>query len=285
MEAERRSTITSVGIDIGTSTTQVVFARLTMENTAGYFSIPHIVFVDKEIFYRSPIDFTPLLDVLGEATLDGDGIRRIVMREYGRAGIKPQDVASGAVIITGESARKSNSKIVTQSLAGLAGDFVVSTAGPDIEAVIAGKGSGAARVSDERGITVANLDIGGGTTNIAIFRDGEVTATGCFDVGGRLVRVEAGRICYVSESAATIARDAGIEIRPGDAADEKKLSRVCERMAALLDEALGFRQASKLLEQVRTRGSAELVNTARIDAVCFSGGVADCISAIGRAHV
>ncbi len=110
---EERSAITSVGIDIGTSTSQVVFATLTLENTAGYFSVPHIAFAEKEVTYRSPIVFTPLS---GGSTLDGEGIRRIVTGEYDHAGVRPSDIDTGAVIITGESARKENAAIVSASV-------------------------------------------------------------------------------------------------------------------------------------------------------------------------
>ena len=42
-------TMLSVGIDVGTSTTQLVFSRLTVENIANVFSIPRITIVDKQI--------------------------------------------------------------------------------------------------------------------------------------------------------------------------------------------------------------------------------------------
>ncbi len=52
--------ILSVGIDIGTSTTQLIFSRLTIENRASSYTVPQICIVDKEVFYRSKIYFTPL---------------------------------------------------------------------------------------------------------------------------------------------------------------------------------------------------------------------------------
>ena len=134
------NTILSVGIDIGTSTTQVIFSRIAMENTAGYFSIPKVSIVDKEVVYRSGIYTTPLLD---RSRIDGDRVRDIVAAEFQKAGFTPADTGTGAVIITGESARKENSALVLEKLSGFAGEFVVSTAGPDLEAIIAGKGSGA----------------------------------------------------------------------------------------------------------------------------------------------
>ncbi|MBO7275813.1 MAG: ethanolamine ammonia-lyase reactivating factor EutA, partial [Clostridia bacterium] len=179
------SEILSVGIDIGTSTTQVIFSRLLVDNMADYFSAPRISIVSKELLYKSEVHLTPLRD---SSTLDGEGVRRIVEQEYRRAGISPGDLHTGAVIITGESARKDNAAAVTEQLSGFAGEFVVSTAGPDLESIIAAKGSGAFQYSIDRECSVINLDIGGGTTNIAVFDCGRAVAKGCLDIGGRLIR-------------------------------------------------------------------------------------------------
>ena len=174
------STILSVGIDIGTSTTHVIFSRLTFKNSAGYFAVPHIAIVDKEVVYKSGIYTTPLEN---RVMIDGVRVREIVAGEFQKAGYRPEDTQTGAVIITGESARKENSEIVLQELSDFAGEFVVSTAGPDLEAIIAGKGSGARQYSVEHQCRVANLDIGGGTTNLVLFDSGEVIGKGCLDIG------------------------------------------------------------------------------------------------------
>ena len=187
----------SVGIDIGTSTTQVIFSKLTMENTASYFSVPRVSIVDKELVYQSRIYRTPLRDRI---FLDGEGIGEIVAKEFDSAGVSPSDTRTGAVIITGESARKENAAIVLEQLSGFAGEFVVSTAGPDLEAIVAGKGSGAQQYAKVNGCYTANLDIGGGTSNIVLFApDGRTVAKGCLDIGGR-------QICLSSEWTVTYCR-------------------------------------------------------------------------------
>ena len=117
----------SVGIDIGTTTTQLIFSKIKMENTTGYFAVPRISIVDKEILYQSEVHLTPLLT---ETLIDSDGVREIVAQEYQKAGIVPSSVDTGAVIITGESARKENARAVMERLSAFAGEFVVSTAGP-----------------------------------------------------------------------------------------------------------------------------------------------------------
>lgn len=267
--------IVSVGIDIGTSTTQVVFSRISMENTAGYFSVPHVSIVEKEVVYKSEIYTTPLKT---RSLIDGDAIRVIVEAEYKRAGFSPADIGTGAVIITGESARKENSEVVLKGLSGFAGEFVVSTAGPDLEAIIAGKGSGAASYSDEHSVTVANLDIGGGTSNIALFDCGDAVSKGCVDIGGRLVTVDSDMtVTYISESAERIAKSVRADIRQGRKTSFEDLKQLCGGMAELLEQLLGAGERTEMLGLIKTPGSSDFVISKPIRAVCFSGGVADYI--------
>lgn len=167
----------SVGIDIGTSTTQLVFSLLTIQNTASAFSVPRMVITGKEIVYASDIYFTPLLS---DTVINSDEIRRIIDREYEKAGVKKESIQTGAVIITGETARKENASEVLYALSGYAGDFVVATAGPDLEGIIAAKGAGGRAFSDAKKASVLNFDIGGGTSNLALFKSGEPAANRLF---------------------------------------------------------------------------------------------------------
>lgn len=267
----------SAGIDIGTSTSQVIFSRLTVENTAGYFSVPSVSIIGKEVIYQSPVYRTPLLD---GALIDGDGLAEIIAKEYQAAGVSPEQVETGAVIITGESARKENAALVLERLSRFAGDFVVSTAGPDLESVIAGQGSGAQKFSEENGAVVANLDIGGGTTNVVIFDGGEACGRGCLDIGGRQATVGMdGSITYLSPSAARIAKSRGLFLKEGEPALAGALQSLCGAMAELLEQLLGAAEETPLLREVETRGSARLILPMErpIRFLCFSGGVADCL--------
>ena len=267
----------SVGIDVGTSTSQVIFSRLSVANTSGYFTVPSISITDKKIIYRGPVRETPLFDAV---MIDADRLASLVERDYRDAGIRPGDVKTGAVIITGESARKENARAVLEKLSAFAGDFVVSTAGPDLEAVIAGKGSGAAAFAEQNGAVAANLDIGGGTSNAVIFDGEDEIGCGCVDIGGRQVKVgNDGRITYVSPSAARIAAAAGLELRTGDRADERTIEALCRAMCGVLETFLGLDGDRRLLEEVSTAGASRLIVPTRrpIRYLSFSGGVADCI--------
>ena len=272
-----KTAILSVGIDVGTSTTQVVFSKLQMDNAGGYFSVPRVAIVDKEVVYKSEVYMTPLkTDVL----IDTDALRDIVAAEFRKAGYRPEDTDSGAVIITGESARKENSDAVLKSLSDFAGDFVVSAAGPDMESLIAGKGSGAWQYSMDHHCRVANLDIGGGTTNVVLFEDGETLARGCLDIGGRLICMNPqGIITKVSPAAAVMAQAAGVSVSVGDRCDELKLTAVTRQMAAALNAYLGVgtKDIDAILRQIKTPGSSDFPVPEKVQAVFLSGGVADLI--------
>ena len=272
-----KTAILSVGIDVGTSTTQVVFSKLQMDNAGGYFSVPRVAIVDKEVVYKSEVYMTPLkTDVL----IDTEALRDIVAAEFRKAGYRPEDTDSGAVIITGESARKENSDAVLKSLSDFAGDFVVSAAGPDMESLIAGKGSGAWQYSMDHHCRVVNLDIGGGTTNVVLFEDGETLARGCLDIGGRLICMNPrGIITKVSPAAAVMAQAAGVSVSVGDRCDELKLTAVTRQMAAALNAYLGVgtKDIDAILRQIKTLGSSDFPVPEKVQAVFFSGGVADLI--------
>lgn len=266
--------ILSVGIDIGTSTTQLIFSRLTIENQASSYTVPRINIVDKEVIYRSKIYFTPLRSA---TEIDAEAVKKIVREEYRAAGITPEELKTGAVIITGETARKENANEVLSALSDLAGDFVVATAGPDLESVLSGRGAGTDVLSHDRRIAVANLDIGGGTTNIALYEKGTLRGTCCLDVGGRLIKVENGRVSYIYPKIQALASTHGIEVKVGDRAYPEQLYGVCRLMAAQLAQALHLTEADSQHTGMYTNDGRALPPQPRVQAVTYSGGVADCI--------
>jgi ethanolamine utilization protein EutA len=269
-----KEALISAGIDIGTSTTQVIFSKLQMEDVSGYFSAPRVDIVSKEIIYKGTIYETPLIS---PDVLDLETLKTMLAAEFDRAGFAKGAVDTGAAIITGESALKENARLVLEALSGLAGDFVVATAGPDLEAVVAGQGSGARDWSLRNLRSVVNLDIGGGTSNIALFEKGELRACGSVDVGGRRVRIAGGKVRSVSGPAAAAAEWKKIDIRPGDNADAGALERLCGGMAEVLEMAVGLRDAEPILERLRTPGSAGFRAEKLPEAVFLSGGVADLV--------
>jgi len=183
-------------------------------------------------------------------------------------------VDTGAIIITGETSRKENAKAVLSALSDYAGDFVVATAGPDLESVLAAKGAGADTFSAETGKTVLHMDIGGGTSNLALIRDGKVVETGCMNVGGRLLKFdETGTVTYVSPVLEGLC-----PLKVGDKPERQQVEEVAEMLVRALEMAAGLRERTQLLEQLWTRECGPIWASAPMDAVLsFSGGVADCI--------
>jgi ethanolamine utilization protein EutA len=266
----------SVGLDVGTTTTQLIVSELTVENRASGFTVPRLEIVRRRIVYRGGVHFTPLL---GEELVDGEAIRKIVTAEYRKAGIGREDVDTGAMIITGETSRRENADAVLRSLSDFAGDFVVATAGPDLESVLAAKGAGAVEYSRRTGKNVLHFDIGGGTSNWALIEDGKIIRTGCLNVGGRLMKFdESGKIIYISP-----VLDGLTSLKVGETATKAKAETVAQMLVQALEMAAGLREKSELLEQLTTKEVKDSAAAAPVPSdrsppvLSFSGGVADCI--------
>ena len=266
--------VRSVGIDIGTSTTQLVFSRLVVENLAGNYAVPRISIVEKEVIYRSKIYFTPLRS---PTEIDTEKVKEIVRGEYAAAGIRPEDLQTGAVIITGDTARKQNANQVLEALSDMAGDFVVATAGPDLESVLSARGAGADVISEEHRTTVANIDIGGGTSNIALYEKGTLRGVSCLDIGGRLIKVEQGRISWIFPKIHALAQKHGIALEVGDPAKEQTLYELCAIMAGHLAQALGLLPKDGDHVGLYTNDGSPIPTEPAVRGVTFSGGVADCV--------
>lgn len=266
--------ILSVGIDIGTSTTQLIFSNIYIENVASAFNIPRVSIVDKEVIYKSEIITTPLVDAV---TINQTLVKDFVEREYRKANIEKESIKTGAVIITGETARKENAEETLQALSGFAGDFVVATAGPDLESIIAAKGAGTHTYSKEENVKIVNLDVGGGTSNLAVMSRGEVVDTGCLDIGGRLVKINSDtkKIEYISDKIKYLINANGWSIEEGQVATETLLQPLVNRMAEILEEAIGIRpQTAQLDEMVTNKNIKDVTNITHIS---FTGGVAESV--------
>ena len=265
----------SVGLDVGTTSTQMIFSRLRIGNKAGSFAVPELEIENREILYKSPVHFTPLLE--GDL-VDADALRKIVDAEYTAAGISKEDVNTGAIIITGETSRKENARAVLESLAGYAGEFVVATAGPDLESILAAKGAGATDYSERTGKPVLHMDIGGGTSNLTWIEDGKIVATSCLNVGGRLLKIAPdGKLTYVSPVLEGI-----FEKKTGEVVNREEVYLLCEKLVWALETAAGLREEDGLTGALMTKGIAEPVctlvrNDMNDPVISFSGGVADCI--------
>ncbi|MCG3139877.1 MAG: hypothetical protein HDKAJFGB_00797 [Anaerolineae bacterium] len=241
-------TLLSVGLDVGTTTTQIVFSRIHLRNIAPASQAPRIGLGDREVLYQSEIVLTPL------ATRDRVDLRaldEIVKREYQRAGYSPAQIETGAVIVTGEIAKKENAAEILQALGKYAGEFVVTVAGPRLEAQMAGRGSGAAAYSREHYARVTNVDIGGGTANSAVFELGNTLAAAALNVGGRIIELDRStmQIRYIAEPARKIIQHHNLPIQVGTRAEIGPLREFCNILAELTVELIEGRE-SQLGHQV-----------------------------------
>jgi ethanolamine utilization protein EutA len=262
----------SIGIDIGTTSTQAIFSKLTLASQASIATIPELKIVKKEILYRSPIYFTPLLD---HERIDFLTLKDILFSEYQNSGFKPCDIQTGAIIITGETSRKENADLVLDNLAGLAGDFVVTAAGPDLESVLAGFGAGAAEFSKKYSGPVINFDIGGGTTNAGIFFNGEAIDSFALDIGGRLVTFDDNQnITYISDRIQSLIHQCRLNLKIGEQVSFAALKQLSARLAEMFLELLARRPMTPETQNLFILHKHQALS---IDAVSFSGGVAEYI--------
>jgi ethanolamine utilization protein EutA len=271
----------SVGIDVGTTTTQLVFSKLTVAET-GAFSMKHQArygparkpraeVAKKEVMYESNIYLTPFD---GRDRVDVDALKAILHKEYEAAGFTPEKVETGAIIITGEAVKVENAHEVVDMIAPLAGDFVVTIAGPSLEAHLAGRGSGAAAWSRRYYTWATNVDIGGGTTNVAVFRQGDLMETAVLSVGGRHIQIdhETGRIRKITEPGARILSHIGSDLSVGDVADFSTMRRFVAQMAKVIVELLEGNLSPLGQELLVTPPLSKHV---RDGTVFISGGVSD----------
>jgi ethanolamine utilization protein EutA len=259
----------SVGIDIGTTTTQIIFSQLTLVDVARPGQVPRIDISNRKVLYQSQIFFTPLID---PETIDAEKLAKIIKSEYLRANIDPIDVETGAVIITGETAKKKNADQILKTISDLAGDFVCTVAGPNVESMIAGRGSGAAEFSKKNFTTVTNIDVGGGSANNAVFKQGKMVASSAMNFGGRILVINptSGRIELISKPGKIILDSLGLSLSPGEVPGLEQLKQITDVMAELTLELIEGK-STPLAEKIYLTPPATVTEINKV--IMFSGGV------------
>lgn len=263
--------LTSVGIDIGSSTSHLMFSKLVMRRRSTEMSSEFEV-VYREVMYRSPILLTPYSD---PDTIDVSSLGEFVTSSYGEAGMTQEDIDTGAVICTGEAVRKHNSENIIRMLAEQGGKFVCATAGPNLEAILGAHGSGAVARSYKINAGM-NVDMGGGTTKIAIVQQGKVTDTMAINVGARLIAWDKNNVVERIEHAGSlIAKSVGVDAEVGKKISNDEKAKIAEKQAALLFEVLERTEYSPLATDLVIFGP--LKYDGPLDEIGFSGGVAEYV--------
>jgi ethanolamine utilization protein EutA (predicted chaperonin) len=264
-------TLMTVGIDIGSSGTQVIFSRVHLRRLAEDLTSRYYV-VSRETLFQSPVALTPYQS---EERIDDAKLGAIIDDAYVAAGISPDQIDTGVVILTGEALRRDNAQGIAKILSEQGGEFVTATAGHHMEAMLAAYGSGAARVSNDDGKRILNIDIGGGTTKLGLVENGKVIATAAVHIGGRLQVVEHGKIVRLDPAGKHHAKRAGFFWNRGDAATATELQKVADGMADTLLAAVTARPLTHDVAHLYL--TDPIVELGRIDGVMFSGGVAEYI--------
>jgi ethanolamine utilization protein EutA len=260
--------LTSVGVDIGSSTSHLVFSRITLERLDSRYII-----AGREVTHESKILLTPYRDPV---TIDADALGRFIEEAFRAARLRPDDIDTGALILTGVAVRRRNARAVGELFAGQAGKFVAVSAGDALEAVMSAHGSGAAALSVRERATVMNVDIGGGTAKIAVARAGEVVDSTAVDVGARLLVLDDdGRLTRIEEAGRAYLDACGIQAEVGDrlsAPDKKVLA------GHMADQLFAAMQGGRLPpETERLLRLPPLGGGNAIDIITVSGGVSQYV--------
>jgi len=265
--------LTTVGIDIGSSTSHLIFSRIRLQRKTQLLSSQFVV-VERKTLWRSPIMLTPFLP---DNTIDATRLGAFIEDAYQQAGLTPADIDSGAVILTGEAIRRTNAQAVAELFAADSGKFVCASAGHHLESVLAAHGSGAVALSRESSSAVLNVDVGGGTTKLALIVNGEILGTCAFAVGGRLIAYDGeGRIVRIDSAAQRAAKMLGLEFVLQERPDPADLDRLVEALCATAVSMIRQEGAAGLAKELLLTDPLPALGVTP-DIVTFSGGVSEYI--------
>ena len=262
----------TVGIDIGSSTSHLLFSLLKLRRLGKQLSSRFVV-VSRETLYRSPILLTPYR---ANYTIDADQLAEFIRSAFRSAGFSPEEVDTGAIILTGEAVKRTNARAIADLFASQTGKFVCASAGHNLEAVMAAHGSGAVALSRTDDLVVLNVDVGGGTSKLALARRGEVVETASLAIGGRLVAMDTDRrLTRIEPAARQVADSLGLNLSIGEKLtlhDERRLSGV---MADCLLRAMRREPSDALTRSLYV--TSPLASELSPEALTFSGGVSEFI--------
>ncbi|MBI4529588.1 MAG: ethanolamine ammonia-lyase reactivating factor EutA [Deltaproteobacteria bacterium] len=267
--AQTLGDLVSVGIDIGSSTSHLMFSQLRV----GYPSLqrrrPEIL--ERRVLGRSPVVLTPFSE---DWSIQAEPLKELLEESFRSAGIRREDIDTGAVIVTGEAARRENARKIAELFSDEAGRFVCATAGPRLEAVLAAHGSGAVSLSRERAWTLLNIDIGGGTTKVSLVIEGRIAGATTFNIGARLIAFENdGRLVRLEKSGKPFLAEMNCSPAVGDRIGSDILTPVASRMARLIFDLL----AGEPPPWSDIMVMPPLLELPALDGILFSGGVSEYI--------
>ena len=272
IEGLEKFTLTSVGIDIGSSTSHLVFSRLTLRREGAALSGRFKV-TNREVLYRSQIMLTPYL---AGTLIAIEKVQQFIEAAYREAGLAPADIDTGAVIITGEALKKANAQPIVEYFAQYAGKFICAAAGHNHEALLAAYGCGAVNLSQSAGKSVLNVDMGGGTTKFALIEGGVVTQTAAINVGARLIAFDdADVVTRLEDAGRVLMQELGHQVELGKKITKQQKADCATLMANILFEMIAQGPSSPLAKQLMVTPPLRHYRLAHVDHIMFSGGVSE----------
>jgi ethanolamine utilization protein EutA len=268
MQEEETLQLTSVGVDIGSSTSHLVFSRLELTLEGSRYRV-----TKREVLNESQILLTPYVD---ETRIDVEALGAFINDQYKKAKIRREEVDTGALILTGVAVRRRNARAIGELFAQEAGKFVAVSAGDGLEATMAAHGSGAAAHSAKTGGIVLNIDIGGGTSKLALCNNGKVQEVSAVDIGARLVAFDQdGTVVRIEDAGRKHAAWAGINVTLGQKLSQHALRAIASGM---VDKLFAILKPEPLPEDIQGLLRLPRLNyRGEVDSVMFSGGVSEFI--------
>lgn len=265
--------INSVGIDVGTSTSHLIFSELVLKKDPKSKTEKYHV-AERHIKYRGNIFFTPLTN----NEIDIEELSQCLKKEYIKAGINASEVDTGAVIITGESAKRENAERIVELLSKETGKFVAASAGPNFEAIISAYGSGAVKLSESNSSKIIHTDVGGGTANVAVIDSGEITATACINVGGRLIVFnDREEIVRIEPPGKLTIEHCKLDLSIGDVINSNQKEILAQELAKALFELLSGQELSKFARELMMTPNLPPESFDDNPKLSFSGGIAEYV--------
>jgi ethanolamine utilization protein EutA len=265
-------TLKSVGIDIGSSTSHLVFSQLTLRREGASLSGRFKV-TERKVLFRSTIMLTPYLS---GTLIDVETVKQFIENAYREARLQPEDIDTGAVIITGEALKKENAQPIVEYFAKYAGKFICAAAGHNHEALLAAYGSGAVDLSKTEHKTVLNIDMGGGTTKFSLIDHGGVTQTAAINIGARLIAFDkSNAVTRIENAGRALMAELGYPVELGKKITKKQQEAFAAVMARVLFEVIKHGPTSALATQLMVTPPFMSYRLDQVDHIVFSGGVSE----------
>ncbi|NDF79940.1 MAG: ethanolamine utilization protein EutA, partial [Betaproteobacteria bacterium] len=228
---------------------------------------------ERTVLHESDVLLTPYA---ADQSIDAAALGAFIEAQYAQAGIAPDKIDTGALILTGVAVRRTNSRAIADLFAAQAGKFVSVSAGDALETTLAAFGSGAAARSVRETARVMNIDIGGGTTKIAVCENGELLDLTAVDIGARIVAMDAqGCLVRLEEAGRKFAEEVGVTLTLGQPVAPEDLARMVDRMVDRIFD-VASNPAPDPISQSLLR-LEPLCSGQLPDVLTFSGGVSEYV--------